>query len=43
MVRLRWPQETKLDYEAKDTYMVTLTAEDSFGEHRDHHGDHHGH
>ena len=23
---------TKLDYETKDTYMVTLTAEDSFGD-----------
>ena len=33
----------KLDYETKRTsYMVTVTAEDSFGE-RHHHGDHHGH
>ena len=35
---------TKLDYEAtKNVYMVTLTAEDSFGDQRQHHGDHHGH
>ena len=34
---------TKLDAETKDTYMVTVTAEDSFGGQRLHRRDHHGH
>ena len=33
---------TKLDYETKDTYMVTVTAETPLAQ-RHHHGDHHGH
>ena len=30
-VRSRWRAGTELDYETKDTYMVTVMAEDSFG------------
>ena len=33
---------TELDYEARDTYMVTVMAEDSFGDDAYHNGDHHG-
>ena len=34
---------TKLDYETKDTYMVTVIATDSYDESSSHRCDHHGH